>query len=407
MLRRSRRRSIALLTLAMVLSVGGLTIVSAPAQAMLPRDAESPWTPSSVAPPTPAKPRQDSSTPAKLPNPSNPLVGGPWAVYHGNQDGVWPAYERASGATKTLLGKVALNPRVRWYHSGVTADKLAGKLRSEIAEQTASDQNALVQIAWFYLWPHGEGARNRPLSRAEQADYRHKVDIAVDVIGRTRMAIVLEPDLALTAPPMRKQEMSTADAGVRQSLVAYAAKRFSSLPRTAVYLDAGDADWLTLEKATSVLRNSGVQYARGFALGAIHYGSVPMEVSYGVRLRDALESAGLGEKHFVIDTADNGKAFTFPEYYTKHPRGNFDNAEPCGSLAELRCDTLGHAPTWDTGVDGVGLTDLQRQQAATYVDAYLWFGRPWLVNQAAPFSLARTLQVARSTPYDQTNVTSK
>jgi hypothetical protein len=130
-----------------------------------------------------------------------------------------------------------------------------------------------------------------------------------------------------------------------------------------------------------------------------------MEVSYGVQLVDALRSAGLGEKHFVIDTADNGRPFTFADYYAKHPRGNFDNAETCASSAEERCDTLGHVPTWDTGVDGLGLTDLQKQQAATYVDGYLWFGRPWLVNQASPFSLERTLQVARSTPYSQTNVT--
>ena len=37
--------------------------------------------------------------------------------------------------------------------------------------------------------------------------------------------------------------------------------------------------------------------------------------------------------------------------------------------------------------------------AAQYVDAYLWFGRPWLYKQAAPFVLDRALTLARTTPY--------
>jgi hypothetical protein len=33
------------------------------------------------------------------------------------------------------------------------------------------------------------------------------------------------------------------------------------------------------------------------------------------------------------------------------------------------------------------------------VDAYLWFGRPWLYMQADPFDKPRALQLARTTPY--------
>ncbi|MEP9384677.1 glycoside hydrolase family 6 protein [Nocardioides cheoyonin] len=335
----------------------------------------------------------------------NPLAGGPWGVYTGDQDGVWPAYERAGGEEKALLAKVALQPRVRWLHSGLGVGELGEKMRSEIAQEQDGNPDALVQFAWFRLWPHGEGARNRPLSGAEQADYRAAVDAAVDAIGDARVAMILEPDLALTAPPMRRGVTTTADPGVRQSLVAYAAERFSSLPRTSVYLDAGDADWLDQGKALSVLEASGIKYARGFALGATHYSSLAGNISYGAHLVSALEQAGYGTKHFVVDTADNGRPFTWSEYYAKHPHGYFNNAETCGSTAEELCDTLGPAPTWETDKDGLGLDAEQQAEASEYADGYLWFGRPWLVNQAAPFSLERTLQVARTTPYDQTNVT--
>jgi endoglucanase len=89
----------------------------------------------------------------------------------------------------------------------------------------------------------------------------------------------------------------------------------------------------------------------------------------------------------VIDTADNGQAFTWSQYYAKHPRGDFDNAETCRTRIETQCDTLGIPPTPNTG------------GAADVVDAYLWFGRPWLYRQASPFRLDRALAVARTTPY--------
>ena len=39
-----------------------------------------------------------------------------------------------------------------------------------------------------------------------------------------------------------------------------------------------------------------------------------------------------------------------------------------------------------------------RGLAARYVDGYLWYGRPWLDNQADPFDLSRSLALAATTP---------
>ena len=38
-------------------------------------------------------------------------------------------------------------------------------------------------------------------------------------------------------------------------------------------------------------------------------------------------------------------------------------------------------------------------RAARHVDAYLWFGRSWLVLQADPIDMRRALALVRSTPY--------
>ena len=48
---------------------------------------------------------------------------------------------------------------------------------------------------------------------------------------------------------------------------------------------------------------------------------------------------------------------------------------------------------------GLGALARDRARARAHIDGYLWFGRPWLYNQAAPFLLDRALELARTTPY--------
>jgi hypothetical protein len=336
-------------------------------------------------------------------NPSNPLADGVWGV--STADEVGTAWKRATGANKALLGKIALQPRVRWFTSHLAARDVYKRISGYIAEEQHGDPDVLVQLAIFKIFPRGEAKRNRRLTHAEIATYKRWVNQAVRAIGTARAAVVLEPDLAETAPPMQKNATRTRDPRVRQGLARYTAMRLSALPRTSVYLDAGDADWLSLDKAVTLLANSGVAYARGFALGATHYSSVADNVAYAEQVVAGLEARGIHGKRAVIDTADNGRGFTWPYWHTHQRRlgHDFDNAAICKTPTATYCDTLGLPPTWD--VARFPLPGGLEQQAATYVDAYLWFGRPWLVRQAAPFSRRRALAAARSTPYSQVNIT--
>lgn len=333
--------------------------------------------------------------------PDNPLAGGKWAVYRGPWNGIYPAYERAGGEDERLLGRIALQPRVIWFASDFSTSTIRSQLDRFIAEQQAEfGEDALIQIAIFREWPSGEGGRGRPLSGSEQSAYRAWVDAAADAIGDARVALVLEPDLGLNATPNNPWETRTADPAVRLGLVRYAAQRFSGLSRTSVYLDASDADWLSISKIVPVLESAGVEYARGFALGATHYSSVGDNIDYGMRIIDALEADGISAKKFVIDTADNGRPFTWMQHRDEHPGADFDNAATCRGVSDSTCDTLGVPPTTDVaGDNGLDLTEEQRINALRNVDGYLWFGRPWLVRQASPFSLSRSLEVARSTPF--------
>jgi hypothetical protein len=215
------------------------------------------------------------------------------------------------------------------------------------------------------------------------------------------VAIVLEPDLALAFNRPDKTGRRTKGTAARQKLAAYAASVLHTHnPQAAVYLDAGDADWLSADQAATLLTHSGIADVRGFALGATHYSSVGDNIDYGTRILSALAADGIDGKKFVIDTADNGRPFTWAQHRSEHPGADFDNAATCRSASDSTCDTLGVPPTTDVaGQDGLDLTARQRMNALCYVDAYLWFGRPWLIRQASPFSLTRSLEVARSTPF--------
>ncbi|RLV49843.1 hypothetical protein D9V37_08120 [Nocardioides mangrovicus] len=309
---------------------------------------------------------------------TTPHLAQPWGVYTSKYDEAYGAYLRASGTDKTLLAKIALTPRARWFGGWVGTRAITAKVRSYVANSQNGNPDDLVQLAVFREWGRfGEKGKGHSFGPAQQRAYRAWIDALAAGIGNARTAIVLEPDLPLA--------LKGWSPSVRLGLVAYAAQTLSALPRTSVYLDAGDADWLTASQAASLLQRAGVQYARGFALGATHYSPAADDVAHAHDVVAALTRLGLPGKKAVIDTADNGQGFTWSQYWTMHPHGDFDNADVCRSLTQTRCDTLGIRPTPNTG--------------DADVDGYLWFGRPWLYRQASPFKMGRALAVAATTPY--------
>jgi hypothetical protein len=316
----------------------------------------------------------------------NPLTGIPWGNYDGRDDEVFPAYRAASGERKRLLGLIATRPRMRWY--GQWYGDAQAAARDYVANVTAGNPDALVQMAVFGLKPwEGDACRRLPTA-GEQAAYRHWIDEFAAGLGSARAAIVLQPDLPFALCVPRHSTLPL-------TMVAYAARRFASLPHASVYIDVGASDWPALGQASSMLRHAGIAYVRGFALGATHYASTADEIRFGARLVQALDAHGIRDRHFVINTAQNGAPFTHQEFHGS----NFDNAAVCHRRGQQRCVTLGIPPTTDVASPRWHLSPGVRRQAARSVDAYLWVGRPWLFNQNDPFDLRRSLSLASTTPY--------
>jgi len=338
-------------------------------------------------------------------NPGNPLAGGLWSVNTGYWDqGLFSAYTKATGSDQAYLAKSALQPRALWFTLGNSGHSSTA-VANYIATEQHGDPSVLVQMAIFGIWGYG-GEDNRlkqPLTATEIADYQAWIQSVSAQIGTARVAIILEPDLALAVKRRDlPKSQRTKGARGRQLLAAYAAKTFHDHnPQAAVYLDAGDADWLTIPQATALLQRSGIQYARGFALGATHYSSTQDDIEHGAALVAALARKGV-TSHLVIDTADNGRPFTYAQFYRRHPAtkgGFFDDSFPCRSQRATVCNALGVPPTWKVTSTALSLTAAQRRTAARLVDGYLWFGRPWLKDQATPFVAKKAILAGKYSPF--------
>ncbi len=323
--------------------------------------------------------------------PANPLVR-PWGVYQGLAEHAWLPYLSASPDQKTLLDKIIQRPKSTWFGGWQPDSEIKERVETYIELTTGGDPEVLVQVAIFRMkpWEGDDRVCDRLPTRAEQASYKNWINGFAAGVGDTHMAVVMQPDgpFALCAPGGSK---------LPSHLIRYGVRKLSALANTSVYIDAGAADWNREDPKTALkmLLPAGIRWARGFALNSTHYDSTERQVRYSAAISKALATRGMPGKYGVINTSSNGRPFKGYKY-----RGpEFDHAHVCRSASHKRCVTLGIPPTVDVGDPRWGLSRRDRKLAEKYVDAYMWFGRPWLYMQRAPFLLDRALDLARTTPY--------
>ena len=319
---------------------------------------------------------------------SNPLAGLPWGVYRGQYfNSIYPDYQRASGRNRRLLAKIATRPLAFWFGSWFTDADARSAAANFIAGATGGDPNVLSQLVVFRLDPWEGGACPGGWNAANQRSYRTWIDNFAAGIGRSRVAIILQPDLAFS---------TCASSNAPLALVAYAARRFNSLPHATVYIDGGVHYWPSFGQAVSMLERAGVRGVRGFALNTSEFDTTGNEIEYGTRLVQALAAAGIPGRHFVINTAGNGHGFLNGQI------SDPSNPPVCHSRGQSLCVTLGIPPTTQVASSRWGLSGSDANLAYHYVDAYMWIDRPWLPG-AAQFDLGRALLLAGTTPFENTD----
>src|SRR6476469_7874996 len=363
------------------LNRSGALLSSLAATALIATIVSSPAAPSAPAPRTVAASRVATA------NPTNPLANRPWGIYASSGDEVYPVYARSSGTNRALLAKIALRPRVHWFGAWNSNATVAQTVRNYIRTVTHGRPNVLVQMAAFRVNPWEGGACHHVYTAGDAASYRQWVNRVAGAIGRTHVAMILQPDLPFTMCIANHSKLPL-------QMVAYASRVFSSLANTSVYIDVGAADWHSVPDAVSMLRGAGVAYARGFALNATHYDSNVGEIAYGAHIAGVLAQHGIRDKHFVVSTVQNGKPFTYQQYQGR----DFNRATVCTTRTQSRCTTLGVPPTWQVADPRWHLPPRTAQTAARLVDGFLWIGRPWLDDVHFKYNSYRALSIARTTP---------
>jgi endoglucanase len=310
----------------------------------------------------------------------------------------WMPYLGASPTQKGLLDKIIQRPKATWFGHWQSDADIQDRVEKYIELTTGGDPEVLVQTSIFRMEPWEQEACKRLPTAAEQASYQAWIDGFARGVDDTHMAIIMQPDgpFVMCAPGGSK---------LPAHMIRYAVRTLSALPNTSVYIDAGAADWCENdrgndpERCAQLLMRTGIEYARGFALDSTHYTGPADNIAHGTKIVAALRRSGYGVKHFIIDTAKSGRPTMWNEMIPDGKKDVKDNARVCRTSTQTRCVTLGIPPTVRTADPKWGLPADVRAMARRYVDGFVWFGRPWLYNQADPFVMKRALTMAKSTPW--------
>jgi endoglucanase len=280
-------------------------------------------------------------TPAEA-SQANPLAGLKLFVDRDSPSWLqWESYERSGQTEKAnLIWKIAREPRAVWL-GRFTRPNFHVKVRRLIDVAVADGAVPVFTVLRAQstgCGPHYDGG-----GPAEDARTRAWYDALARAIGHDRVVIAFEPDSLGTIDchaPSRRDD--------RVRLLRYGVDSLSTLPNATIYIEAGASDWEPAERTAKQLRAVGIAKVRGFMLNATHYDWTSENIQHGLEI-----SRLTGGKHFVINTAENG-------------RGPIHYRLPNGRRINVWCNPglrgLGPRPTTET--------------SHPKVDAYLWINRP-------------------------------
>ena len=276
----------------------------------------------------------------------------------------WQSFQRRGETKKAdLIWKIAREPRALWL-GRFTRPNFAVKVNRILDAAKADGAVPVLTVLRAQATqcsPSYDGG-----GPAEDAATRGWYDDLARVIGDERVVIAFEPDSLGTIDCLARSRRDD-----RLRLLRYGVEALAKLPNATVYLEAGASDWEPARRTAKQLRAIGIAKVRGFMLNVTHYDWTAENIKHGLQI-----SRKTGGKHFVINTAENG-------------RGPVNYYRPNGRRVTIWCNPglrgLGPPPTTDT--------------AHPKVDAYLWLNRPGYAQscQGRPIAwfLPRALSYAR------------
>jgi endoglucanase len=323
----------------------------------------------------------------------NPIAHMTWAAPR--NDGPWTAYESAKGANRTMLGRLAAQPRAVWLGWSIPPSKVRAAAAQTVTLAQNGNPNVLTEFAtdelypWAVMQPDGfdqpslKGSWN---VRSDETWYRNMAA----GIGSARALVVEQIDL-----PFARRIPSTSP----EQIDTYAARVLSANAHTTVYIDIGTYTWLSPTQAATLLIRNGVAYARGFSLNDTGYESTSDEDVYGANIVAALSKQGVHGKRFIVDTVENGQPYMPRD--VGHGKGLNDTTRCHAGANETPCQRLGIQPTTNVASPQWHLGATASKDARLYSDGYVWSGQPWDID-GGPFLKKYALWLAGNSAYPLT-----
>ncbi|HKP20017.1 MAG TPA: glycoside hydrolase family 6 protein, partial [Thermoleophilaceae bacterium] len=226
----------------------------------------------------------------------NPLAGLRLYVDQDSQSmEQWRRLQRSGQTHKAdLVWRIAREPKAVWV-GRFTSPNFRVKVRRIFDNAHAQGAVPLLTVL------RAQSTRCSPTydggGPAEDARTREWYDDLARAIGFDRVVIAFEPDSLGTIDCHARSRRAA-----RYRLLRYGVDALSRNPNATIYIEAGASDWEGASRMAKKLRRVGVAKVRGFMLNATHYDWTRANIQYGLKL-----SRLVGGKHFVINTAENGR----------------------------------------------------------------------------------------------------
>jgi endoglucanase len=306
------------------------------------------------------------------PSEPNPLAG---VTFYNQPDSPamneWRHLQRTGQREKAdLIWRIASQPKALWL-GRFTRPNFAVKVRRLI--DPARQRGEVPIFTVLRAQATGCGPSYQGGGPAEDRRTMNWYDDLARVIGGDRVVIAFEPDSLGTIDCLAKSRRDD-----RYRVLAHGVDVLSKLPNATVYIEAGASDWESAARTAKQLRMVGIRKVRGFMLNVTHYDWTAANIQHGLEI-----SRLTGGKHFIINTAENGRGGV-------HYKKWIDRSRHIWRRITVWCNP---------GMRGLGPDPTTQTARPDKVDAYMWINRPGFAQscQGRPIDwyMPRALTLAR------------
>jgi hypothetical protein len=262
----------------------------------------------------------------------------------------------------SLLYKIANQPetqKISLFSMGGRPGAIYAQTQKILCTHLKADPGAVPVLTTLFAEPHGKYCAGVNAIRRWRGVFVRYVDEMAAAIDRHPAVILSEIGGVGVAKCLSRTAL-----GLWEANLAYEMKRFTMLPHTVVYLEAGYSDAQGPRWTADVLNGSGVWMGRGFFTDDTHFAWTSHEMHWADQV-----SSILGQlthqtyvAHYIINTAQNGRG---PELNPHPHRQGIENLCNPAGRGIGRPTSTNTAPTHD------GYT-------FPLLDAFLWTGVPGL-----------------------------